>query len=418
MLATRYAKQLVVFGSALSLVVSNGPIILFTFGVFLKPLSERFGWSRGTMSLGLSFGLTLGGLATPVMGRLVDKWGTQRVTLVVITLFAASFSAISLVPDNVVIFILAYSLCGLLSGGQAPLPYAKAISGWFQHGRGLALGIAMAGVGVGIAVMPVVANLLIERLGWRAAYAVLGLIVWLVAFPAVLFCVKDPPALHRAASRLVEGDEIASVIRGRAFWLMTIAAFFVVVVLNGTIAHLVALLTDAGVAQPAALSALVIVGLSAIVGRLASGFLLDRCFAPYLAAGLFLVPLIAIGLLLAGLTAGPSVLLVAFCLGFALGAEVDVIGFLVGRYFGLRRYGEIYGYIFVGFTIGSGLGPYLLGLSFDQTGGYRLGMVAAAVLLVLASGLIAGLGSYRYPERGELANGRDAIELNSSVRTL
>ena len=396
-MATQRTRWLVVFGSTVALIVSNGPIFLFSFSVFLKPVSEAFGWPRATMALGLSLGLTLGGLATPVLGRLVDRWGSQRVTLVNITLFAASFAAISLIPGNIAVFILAYSLCGMFAGGQAPLPYARAISGWFETRRGLALGIAMAGIGVGIALMPVVANILLQRLGWRSAYAALGLIAWLVAFPAVLLFVKDPPAADPAASPLDEGGDVEGVLGSRPFWLMAVACFLVVTVLNGANAHLVALLTDRGVSQDVAVSAIVVVGLAAIVGRVASGFLLDRCFAPFLAAGVFLVPLIAVAILLEGLTARPFVLIVASCFGLALGAEVDVIGFLVGRYFGLRRYGEIYGYIFAAFTIGSGLGPYLLGLSFDRTGSYTAALLGAGVTLVVSSALIACLGPYRYP---------------------
>ena len=416
-MATQRTRWLVVLGSTVALIVSNGPIFLFSFGVFLKPVSETFGWSRATMSLGLTLGLILGGLATPVVGRLVDRWGSQRVTLVNITLFAASFAAISLIPGNIVAFILAYSLCGMFAGGQAPLPYARSISGWFETRRGLALGIAMAGIGIGIALMPKVADILLQRLGWRPAYAVLGLIAWLVAFPAVLLFVKDPPEAGPVASPMDAGDDVGGVLGSRPFWLMTVACFLVVTVLNGTNVHLVALLTDRGVSQDVAVSAIIVVGLAAIVGRVASGFLLDRCFAPFLAAGVFLVPLIAVAVLLDGLTARPFVLLVASCFGLALGAEVDVIGFLVGRYFGLRRYGEVYGYIFAAFTIGSGLGPYLLGLSFDRTGSYTFALVGAGITLVLSSVLIACLGPYRYPASAKPAS-EPGIGLDIPVSTV
>ena len=397
MLGGRYARWLVVLGSTIALVVSNGPIILFTFGVFLKPVSEELGWSRGTMSLGVSIGLTLAGLATPIVGRMIDRWGIQKVTLVIVTLFATSFAAISLTPNNVAIFVLAYGVAGLFASGQGPLPYAKAICGWFETQRGLALGIAMAGVGVGIALMPQVASALLRHLDWRGAYAMTGLIVWLVAFPSVLLFVKDPPFAVEGTSSSLEGDDVSVAVRSRAFWLMTVAAFLVVTAINGLNAHLVALLTDSGVPTQTAVSTLVVVGLAAIAGRLISGVLLDRFFAPHLAAAIFLIPLVGTIVLLTGIIATPLVLVAAVCLGFGLGAEVDVIGFLVGRYFGLRRYGEIYGYIFAAFTIGSGVGPYLLGLCFDLTGSYKPAVVASCGILLVASGLVAMLGPYRYP---------------------
>jgi predicted MFS family arabinose efflux permease len=391
---------LVVLGSTLSLIVSNGPILFFTFAVFLKPISDQLGWSRGEVSLAVTAGLFLGGFATPFAGIAIDRWGIRRVTLVFVTLFAASFAAISLTTANVTVFILLYAICGMFASGQAPLPYAKAISGWFEDRRGLALGIAMAGVGVGIAVMPQVTRVLLNSFDWRSTYLIVGLITWLVAFPSVLLFVKDPPKGQGArGSAAMEGDDMSFALRHKDFWLTVIAAFLVVIAINGVIAHIVALLTDHGVPGGVAVRMLVAVGLSAIVGRLLSGYLLDRLFAPYLAAVIFLVPLVGVAILLSGTTATPLVVIAAICLGLGLGAEVDIIGFLVGRYFGLRCYGEIYGYIFAVFTVGTGIGPYLMGVSFDATASYKAALVGFCALLLLSSVLIAMLGPYRYPPR-------------------
>lgn len=391
---------LVVLGSTLSLIVSNGPILFFTFAVFLKPISDQLGWSRGEMSLAVTAGLFLGGFATPFAGIAIDLWGIRRVTLVVVTLFAATFALISQTTANVSVFVLLYAICGVFASGQAPLPYAKAISGWFEDRRGLALGIAMAGVGVGVAVMPQVTRALLNSFDWRSTYLIVGLITWLVAFPSVFFFVKDPPKGQGAGGAAVaDGDDMAFALRHKDFWLIVVAAFLLVVAINGVIAHMVALLTDRGVPGPVAVRMLVAVGLSTIVGRLLSGYLLDRFFAPYLAAVIFLVPLIGFGILLSGTTTIPLVVIAAVCLGLALGAEVDIIGFLVGRYFGLRRYGEIYGYIFAVFTVGTGVGPYLMGVSFDASASYKTALIGFCVLLVLSSALIAMLGPYRYPSR-------------------
>ncbi len=419
--ATKRTARLVVLGSTLALMVSNGPILLYTFGVFLKPVSEQYGWSRGTMSLGLTAGLILGGLATPFVGYLIDRWSIQRVTLIIVSLFAASFALIALTPGNVIVFIGLYALAGLLASGQAPLPYAKSISGWFEQSRGLALGIAMAGVGIGIAVMPQVARLLLNAFGWRTAYALVGAITWLVAFPAVLLCVKDPvrdrSVTASARVNLQVGEEVRIALAGRSFWLIAIASFLVVTAVNGITAHLIALLTDKGVPSGLAASLLACVGLATIVGRLLSGYLLDRTFAPYLAAVIFLLPLIGIAVLMAGSTVPAFLLLAAVSLGLGLGAEVDIIGFLIGRYFGLRRYGELYGYVFAAFTVGSGVGPLMMGASFDRAGGYGPCLVIFAAALLVASVLIAMLGAYAYPAQPDLAAGRateaSLLEANS-----
>jgi len=400
--ATNRAGWLVVLGSTIALIFGNGAVLLFTFGIFLKPISEQYGWARGTMSLGVTIGLILGGLATPAIGMLVDRWSIQRVTLISISLFALSFAAISLVPPYVSAFIAFYAVSGLVGGGHAPLPYAKSISGWFEHSRGLALGIAMAGVGIGIAIVPQLAQAFMPVVGWRSTYALIGTTTWLVAFPAVLFFVKDP-LIERtepiAAKVAVRTGEDARFL-GREFWLITIAVFLVVTAVNGVVAHSVALLTDRGVPADVAAKMLAAVGVATIAGRLLSGYLLDRTFAPYLAAIVFLIPLAGILVLLAGVNSTPLSFLAAICFGLGLGAEVDIIGFLVGRYFGLRRYGEIYGYIFATFTIGSGIGPFLMGVSFDETGSYQTSLILFGAALLVASFLISLLGDYRYPERG------------------
>ena len=394
------AGWLAVLGSTIALTFSNGPVLLFTFGVFLRPVSEEYGWQRGTMSLAVTAGLVVSGLVTPFAGMLIDRWNIQRVTLGFITLFAASFALISLTPPSVAAFIALYAVAGMFSCGHAPLPYAKAISGWFEDNRGLGLGIAMAGVGVGIAVVPQLAQVLLRSVGWREAYALLGAATWLVAFPAVLFLVKDPQ--DRRADRLLSanaklGEAVVSVTRERDFWLIAIAASLVVTAVNGVVAHLVALVMDHGVPAATAAPLLAAVGLATIAGRLVSGYLLDRTFAPYLAAAIFLVPLLGIALLLSGVTAPGLLDLVAICLGLGLGAEVDIIGFLVGRYFGLRHYGQVYGYIFAAFTVASGVGPFLMGYSYDQTGSYAPCLIAFGAALLAASVLIALLGAYRFP---------------------
>lgn len=415
---TNRAGWLVVLGSTIALMFSNGPVLLFTFGVFLKPISEQYGWTRGTMSLGVSIGLILGGLATPVFGMLIDRWSIQRVTLVIISLFALSFAAISLVPPYVSAFIAFYAVAGLIAGGHAPLPYAKSISGWFEHSRGLALGIAMAGVGIGIAIVPQIAQALMPVVGWRNTYALIGAITWLVAFPAVLFFVKDPlidraePASANAAKQI--GDEPSFI--GKEFWLITIAVFLVVTAVNGVVAHSVALLTDRGVPPALAAKMLAAVGVATIAGRLLSGYLLDRTFAPYLAAIVFLVPLVGIVVLLTGVNSIPLYFFAAICFGVGLGAEVDIIGFLVGRYFGLRRYGEIYGYIFAVFAIGSGIGPFLMGVSFDKTGSYQTSLIFLGAALLVASFLISLLGDYRYPQQKPIPVAESHSLLGEEVR--
>ena len=330
----------VVFGSTVGLIVGNGPIVFFTFGLFLGPVTREFGWDRATFSSSLLVGHGCAAAAYPFLGRAIDRYGIRRVSLTSIVLFALSLASLSLTPPSPAVFIAMAGLVGLLSAGQAPLPYAKAVSSWFDERRGLALGIAMTGIGIGATLVPQFARAVIDAYGWRAGYVALAALMFIVAFPVVAIFIREPDSQARTITygdSVLPGLTLGESVRSASFWLLAIPVFLVVTAINGIVGHLVPLLTDRGFALGQATATLSAVGLSTIAGRLVSGYLLDRFFAPYVAAALFLLPLAGVGILAAG-PGGPALILAASALGFGLGAEVDVIGFMVSRYFGLRSY--------------------------------------------------------------------------------
>ena len=406
----------VVLGAMLGLTVANGPVVFFTFGLFLGPITTEFGWNRATFSSSLLVGHTLAAFAYPFMGRAIDRHGIRRVTLTFIPLFALSTAALSLTPSSPLVFITLAGICGLISTGRAPPAYAKAVSAWFDERRGLALGIAMAGIGIGATAVPQFARWAIDAFGWRAAYVALGALTFAVAFPSVGLLVREPEPIKKgdAEATTQSGLSVAESLRSSSFWLIAASVLLVVTTINGIVGHLVPMLTDRGLNVGQATATLSAVGLSTIAGRLAGGYLLDRFFAPYVAAGLFLLPIVAISLLTTGV-AGPGPVLAAMSLGFGLGAEVDVIGFLVSRYFGLRAYGEVYGYLFAIFTLGTGFGPVLMAICFDMTRSYDVALIGLAGALVGASILVSRLGAYRFPaQRG---GARAAVSSHQVVRT-
>ena len=391
----------VVVGSTVGLIVGNGPIVFFTFGLFLGPVTREFGWDRATFSSSLLVGHGLAAAAYPFLGRAIDRYGIRRVSLTSIVLFALSLASLSLVPPSPAVFVAMAGLVGLLSAGQAPLPYAKAVSAWFDERRGLALGIAMTGIGIGATLVPQFARAVIAAYGWRAGYVALAALMFVVAFPVVAIFIREPDS---RAYTIAGGDDgppgltLGESVRSATFWLLAMSVFLMVTAVNGIVGHLVPLLTDRGFALGQATATLSAVGLSTIAGRLVSGYLLDRFFAPHVAAALFLLPLAGVGLLAAG-AGGPAPIAAAIALGFGLGAEVDVIGFMVSRYFGLRAYGAIYGCLFAIFTVGTGLGPVLMGVSFDRTRSYDLALAVFGVALACASVLVSRLGRYTFPAR-------------------
>ena len=399
----------IVVGSVLGLAVGNGPMMQFTFGVFLKPVTADLATDRATLSFALLLGLGLTGVATPIVGSLVDRFGIRRVAIPAIVLFALTLAALGWFAASATAFIAIFGLMGIFAAGQTPLPYAKSLAAAFDRNRGLALGIAMAGVGIGTILMPQIAQALIVGFGWRMAYVGLGVVLMVVAVPCMAFLVRDPAAEPGGSGMLVsEGWLGRRTLRSPSFWIMAFAFFALAFTCAGVIVHVAALLTDRGVSAQTATAALSTAGLALIAGRLLAGYLLDRIFAPYVTVFFFALPLIGLGLLAVDGT--PALAIAGTVLvGLGLGAEVDMIAFLISRYFGMRAFGQIYGYLFAVFMLGSGLGPFIMGLAFTKTGSYVPALIGMAAGLLVAAALLLRLGPYNFAGHGAGAQDDRAV---------
>jgi MFS family permease len=137
----------VVVGAVTGLFVCNGPVLSFTFGVFLKPIMAETGWQRGTVSLAFAIGGVCSALTVPIIGRMMDRWSIRKVALPGIVLYAALLGLLGLSPASFLLFTLLFAVAESTSAIQTPIGYAKAIAAWFDRRRGLALGIAMSGSG-------------------------------------------------------------------------------------------------------------------------------------------------------------------------------------------------------------------------------------------------------------------------------
>jgi predicted MFS family arabinose efflux permease len=237
--------------------------------------------------------------------------------------------------------LLIFALTGLVGGVQSPIHYAAVIARWFDRQRGLALGIGTAGVGLGVALMPQVATLLIDAVGWRLAYVGLAIIVLLVAFPPVALFLREPgyPAgtLRRQqpadTATAAPGVPAGEALRSWLFWGLAIAFFLDVIAINGTLTHIVPLLTDRGIPRQVATAALSGTGFALIFGRILSGWCLDRLWGPYVAIAFFVLPMIGIAIL-ASDAGGIAPFLGAIACGLGIGAEIDLMAFFTSRYLG------------------------------------------------------------------------------------
>src|SRR6478672_3755089 len=239
----------IVFGATLSMLVAQGPVILYTLGLFIKPLNQEFGWDRASISAAGGIAAISSAITVPFVGSMMDRWGVRTVLLPIVVLCAASVALIALTPKSIVAFMLFFAITGVLGAGQGPLGYAKTVAAWFDDRRGLALGITMSGIGLGAALVPQYAQWLLGNFGWRTAYVGLGFLTLMVAFPAVFLFISEPMR-EEVAGRPLTGPsavpeyrppdvEVREALAGRRFWLIAFALVLVSTVTQGLVVHTV-----------------------------------------------------------------------------------------------------------------------------------------------------------------------------------
>jgi MFS family permease len=392
----------VVAASVLGLLVGSGAINVFAFGVFLKPVTADLGIGRGAFGAGLVLNSLLTAAGCIPLGWALDRYGTRRVMIPGILLFALSAASYSLLTASPIVIFLLFGLAGLFGCFQTPIAYATVLSKWFDKERGLALGIAMAGVGLGVALVPQISAWLIAAFGWRLAYVGLGVTILLLAWLPVTIFVREPSEdrmkanAARATRVILPGMTAREAFRSWRFWTLTVAFLLSVAAINGTLTQIVALLTDRGVPVQTAVQALSAAGLAIIIGRMLCGWCLDRFHGAVVAICFFIVPMCGIALLASGATGFVPLLGAVLC-GAGIGAEVDLMAFFTSRHFGLRAYGKIYGMMFAFFSLFTGVGPYLSGVSFDVYHSYTPIFMIFEGMLVVTCLLFLPLGPYRYP---------------------
>jgi MFS family permease len=400
----------VVLVSAIGMTTGIASVNLWSFGVFIGPLSAEFGWTVSDITTVLLIGTLVTVVSSPFIGRLVDRLGARRVALASIVLLGSLLVSLYWLTPNLWHFYLIFGVMPLLGAGTSSVAYARVISRWFDRRRGLALGLTLAGVGVGAFVIPLLTNAVIQTHGWRVAYVVLGLLSLALTLPLAFFLLKDSPEAmgQRPDGAAPSADEQAGATRAPAgvvgfatdealrqprLWQM-VAAFLVLgLAIGGVLILLVPILEQRGVPRETAVLVQAGLGVALVIGRVFAGWLMDRFFAPYVAIA-FLVGPIGGLLLFANSTSPAAAVVAALLIGLAAGAEVDVIAYMIGRYFGTRAYATLYGVLYSAWTLGSGFGPKLFAIVYERTGSYSPALLSAAVLMTLSCLLLWRLGPY------------------------
>ncbi len=388
---------LTTIGAVVGLAFGPSVIAILAISPFLPSIEQEFGWSRVQVSLAVTIVSYMIVLVSPLQGFLVDRFGPRRVILTSIPLFSLGLAAFYWQPDNLAVYYLLWALIPILGIGLWPLGYLQAVSCWFDRRLGLALGCANAGIGVGSTIVPLIIATLISLYDWRTAFLGLAALVMFVSWPTVYFCVKEPHAGEREKQRQVRasafGLPFKDCLRLPEFILLIIAFFMLGLTASSLVTQQVPLLMEAGWSQTDASYIQAVFGFALLFARVFIGFIIDHLFAPRV------MQAVSVGGALACVLYAvmPDYAIVsAILLGLLLGAEFDVLAFLIKRYFGAAAYGRIYGVIFAVFYLGSGLGIAALSMSRQHFGDYVVGLYMAAGVLVACAVLASFMPRYRY----------------------
>jgi MFS family permease len=398
----------IVLASAVAILFGSVPIVVYSFGVFLKPLAADFHAGRAAISFAFTLHNIAVAAATPLVGWLTDRFGARKIILPCTLVMAIVLLSNSFSSSRMWQLYTLFAIIGLFEAGAGPVPYSKVISRWFDRKRGLALALTVSGFALGALVMPSFARYLIAIGGWRFAYATIGATSLLISLPLVACFVRERPealnllpdgAAAQMARPFYEGVDIGmnrrEALRSSTFWLILASVFLVSGAIHACFTHLPAILTDHGSTAQTAAFASSVLGAGVLMGRTCSGVLIDRFFAPYVAAITYAGAGAAIGLLRIAESVDLA-LAAALLVGFALGTESDIVAYLVSRYFGIHSFGAIYGVIFSGFVLAGAFGTFIMGVAFDARHSYALPLALFSLAAILGAALMTCLGPYRY----------------------
>jgi MFS family permease len=356
-------------------------ILIYGFAVLLKPLTQEFAWSRETGSLAYAVMALAAALSAPAFGLLLDRYGPARIVIPSLAVCGCGIASLALLTAAPVHVYLLFTLLGFSVMGTSPLAYSRAVSTWFDRRRGVALATVLAGAAIASIVHPPAIDALITAIGWRLACVVLGGLVLCVGLPVVVGFVRERAAdsRRRADSNFAS---VAGALRTWKFWLLVAAIAGASLANNAVTVHLPSLLTDRGVPSGRAALTLSAMGGANLVGRLVTGWLIDRVRASYVAAAL--MTMAAYGILrLHDAQTFEGALIAVVLLGFGMGGELDIAPFLLSRYFSLRVLSTLYGFVWTVMGLAAAAGSILMGRAFDSGGSYDV------MLMRLAGGTLA-----------------------------
>ncbi|HJM74647.1 MAG TPA: MFS transporter [Dehalococcoidia bacterium] len=377
-------------------------------GIFLRPMSEDLGWTRAQFTIATSLGTGVSGLIGFFIGGYVDRVGARPLMVIGITIVGGTLLAVSQVQElwqfivlRGVVFTIGFVLVGNLVVNVT-------VSKWFVERRGWAISMASLGFSASSIVTPLVMVPVVDALGWRDAWVVMGVVSWVLVYPVALIMRREPEDFGLLPDGKIEGEaadaeavavareEYASsrtrgeAVRTLAMWLLIVAFGFAMVGLISLIFHSIPFLTDNGYSRSDAALIVAAQGGSAIVSKFAWGWamqylpvrgLVSFSFVMSGASAVAMVPVAATGSL--------ELMVVTFVLfGWGIGGMVPLSEVIWAQFFGRRYLGAVRSAGMPVTIIFSATGPFVAGAYYDAMGSYNGALITFAALWFIAAGLV------------------------------
>ncbi|RYY25356.1 MAG: MFS transporter [Sphingomonadales bacterium] len=397
--AERMRGIVVIVIAFLGMILSMPTVIGYSIGVFMLSLESSEGWDRANVSLAMTFFSIVMFLMSALAGRLADAVGAARAGGASMLAFGLALVIGSRLVDSVEGLWLFYAVAAVAGIATTPVVLLRPVAANFSARRGIAMGVVLCGVGLGAALVPQFATFVVSREGWRDGYAAFG--VAAIVFAPVLWLALREGAAEQAAKNTIGevastgGPSLKTAFKEGRFWLLSTISLMGMLGLSGFVSHLIPLARDQGMGAAEAAGVASVLGISSIVGRIGTGLALDRVPGKFVGIAVFSIGATGM-LLLASKQVDP--LFAAMMIGLTLGAEVDLLAYLVSRYYGLRAFAAIFGWNYGMLSIGALASPIMFALLQQSAGTYSGALFAAATALSFAAFGCLFLGQYARQE--------------------
>lgn len=392
-----------------ALYVMEGSSLNTVLSVFIKPMTEEFGWSRGTISGVATLGAFASGILGLAIGPLMDRRGVRLLTLLGVVVLGGSLASLGLVSE-IWTFYAVNGLARICSLAVISVAVTVVISNWFVKRRGRAMGITYMGSRLGGSLLPILAFYLITNYGWRLAWLAIGIMTLALAIPVFMYLRHQPEDVGLLPDGASPDDMVPleapgagpgepegepawtpwPAARTSALWLLAVATAQAYLGMGALNLHQVSFMTDAGIPSSQAVGTLTVSALSAAAGGFVSGALAERVHVRYVLAGSLGVS--AIGMVfLVSMDSLATAYTYAVLGGLGMGGAISLSRMVWAEYYGRRSVGAIQGLVMPVQMSGNAFGPLLAGWAFDVSGSYLqvftllgAGYVLAAICAVLA----------------------------------